>query len=254
MHHALTRFGVVSKLWQKSPRCWRVEITEPQSVATYQQEIGWIGEKAGRFPELSKGRRRSNTGHAPKEAWPLVKQALASKLLSMTELARQAGETTKTGKYAGYNPHTNRGIPHRRLARYAEILGDANLLRLAGPDIYWDEIVAIEPIGEHQVYDLSVPDGANFIAQDICLHNTSLCLSIAEYVAIKEQKPVAIFSLEMSKEQLAMRMLCSQAMVNAHRLRTGQPERAGVGRPGAASCRTCTRRPSSLTTPPRPAP
>ena len=50
---------------------------------------------------------------------------------------------------------------------------------------------------------------------------TSLCLSIAEYVAIKEQKPVAIFSLEMSKEQLAMRMLCSQAMVNAHRLRTG---------------------------------
>ena len=50
---------------------------------------------------------------------------------------------------------------------------------------------------------------------------TSLCLSIAEYVALKEQKPVAIFSLEMSKEQLAMRMLCSQAMVNAHRLRTG---------------------------------
>ncbi len=50
---------------------------------------------------------------------------------------------------------------------------------------------------------------------------TSLCLSIAEHVAIKENKPVAIFSLEMSKEQLAMRMLCSQAQVNAHKLRTG---------------------------------
>ena len=50
---------------------------------------------------------------------------------------------------------------------------------------------------------------------------TSLCLSIAEHVALKEKKAVAIFSLEMSKEQLAMRMLCSQAMVNAHRLRTG---------------------------------
>ena len=59
------------------------------------------------------------------------------------------------------------------------------------------------------------------IAARPSMGKTSLCLSIAEYVAIKEQKPVAIFSLEMSKEQLAMRMLCSQAMVNAHRLRTG---------------------------------
>jgi len=50
---------------------------------------------------------------------------------------------------------------------------------------------------------------------------TSLCLSIAEHVAIKEHKPVAIFSLEMSKEQLALRMLCSQAQVNSHKLRTG---------------------------------
>lgn len=50
---------------------------------------------------------------------------------------------------------------------------------------------------------------------------TSLCLSIAEHVALKENKPVAIFSLEMSKEQLALRMLCSQAQVNSHKLRTG---------------------------------
>ncbi|MDQ2799028.1 MAG: AAA family ATPase, partial [Armatimonadota bacterium] len=50
---------------------------------------------------------------------------------------------------------------------------------------------------------------------------TSLCLSIAEHVAIKEHKPVVIFSLEMSMEQLALRMLCSQAQVNSHKLRTG---------------------------------
>jgi replicative DNA helicase len=50
---------------------------------------------------------------------------------------------------------------------------------------------------------------------------TSLCLSIAEHVALVEKKPVAIFSLEMASEQLALRMLCSQALVNAHKLRTG---------------------------------
>ena len=51
---------------------------------------------------------------------------------------------------------------------------------------------------------------------------TSLCLNIAQYAAIKAKKPVAIFSLEMSKEQLVLRMLCAEAKVDAHRLRTGQ--------------------------------
>lgn len=50
---------------------------------------------------------------------------------------------------------------------------------------------------------------------------TSICLSIAEHVALKEKKAVAIFSLEMSAGQLGLRMLCSQAQVNAHRLRVG---------------------------------
>ena len=60
------------------------------------------------------------------------------------------------------------------------------------------------------------------IAARPSMGKTSLCLSIAEHVALKEKKPVAIFSLEMSKEQLALRMLCSQAKVNSHKLRTGQ--------------------------------
>jgi replicative DNA helicase len=221
VHHALTRFGIVSKLWRKTPRCWRVEITDPQSVTQYQEQIGWVGEKSDRFAGEYRTGRRSNSGHLPQAVWPLVCDAAARLGLSMVELARRSGETTRAGKNAGYNPHIHRGLPQKRLAAYAQVLNDPELLRLANPDIYWDEIVAIEPVGEHKVYDLCVPEGANFIAQDICVHNTSLCLSIAEHVALKEKKPVAIFSLEMSKEQLAMRMLCSQAQVNAHKLRTG---------------------------------
>ncbi|MCM8783581.1 MAG: replicative DNA helicase [Candidatus Omnitrophica bacterium] len=45
--------------------------------------------------------------------------------------------------------------------------------------------------------------------------------SIAEHVGIAEKKPVAIFSLEMSKEQLVQRMLCAHARVDAHKVRTG---------------------------------
>ena len=48
---------------------------------------------------------------------------------------------------------------------------------------------------------------------------TAFALNICQYVAGKEGIPCAIFSLEMSKEQLVTRMLCSEAMINAQKLR-----------------------------------
>jgi replicative DNA helicase len=50
---------------------------------------------------------------------------------------------------------------------------------------------------------------------------TALCLNIAQHAAIATKIPTAIFSLEMSKEQLAIRMLCSEARVDSARLRSG---------------------------------
>ncbi len=50
---------------------------------------------------------------------------------------------------------------------------------------------------------------------------TSLALNIAAHAAITEHIPVAIFSLETSKEQLVLRMLCSEARVDYHKIRTG---------------------------------
>lgn len=45
--------------------------------------------------------------------------------------------------------------------------------------------------------------------------------SVAEHLGITEKAPIAVFSLEMSKEQLVQRMLCSHARVDAHKVRTG---------------------------------
>jgi replicative DNA helicase len=59
------------------------------------------------------------------------------------------------------------------------------------------------------------------VAARPAMGKTSFALGIAQNVAMKEKKPVAIFSLEMSKEQLAQRMLCSEAQVSSHRVRTG---------------------------------
>lgn len=54
---------------------------------------------------------------------------------------------------------------------------------------------------------------------------TAFALNIAQNVAIKAKIPVAIFSLEMSKEQLVQRMLCSEAEVDTQKIRTGNMQR-----------------------------
>lgn len=50
---------------------------------------------------------------------------------------------------------------------------------------------------------------------------TSFALNVAQHLAIKERVPVGIFSLEMSAEQLVMRLLCAEARIDSHRLRRG---------------------------------
>jgi replicative DNA helicase len=63
---------------------------------------------------------------------------------------------------------------------------------------------------------------------------TAFCLNIAQHAAVEEGRSVGIFSLEMSKEQLFLRMLCGQARVDSHRLRTGRLDQAAWRDIGAA--------------------
>jgi len=60
------------------------------------------------------------------------------------------------------------------------------------------------------------------VASRPSMGKTAFCLSTAEHVAIEERIPVGIFSLEMTKSQLAQRMLCSRARFSTHKMRTGR--------------------------------
>ena len=65
------------------------------------------------------------------------------------------------------------------------------------------------------------PSDLIIIAGRPSMGKTAFCLNVAQYAAIENKIPVAVFSLEMSKEQLVIRMLCSEAHVEGTRLRTG---------------------------------
>ena len=68
------------------------------------------------------------------------------------------------------------------------------------------------------------------IAARPSMGKTALCLTIAQNAAVLSGAVVAVFSLEMSKEQLVMRMLSSEAKIDAHRFRTGHLMREEWGR------------------------
>jgi len=66
------------------------------------------------------------------------------------------------------------------------------------------------------------PSDLIIIAARPSMGKTALALNMAQNAAVRAKIPVVLFSLEMSKEQLVQRMLCSEAMVDQQRVRTGE--------------------------------
>jgi replicative DNA helicase len=80
------------------------------------------------------------------------------------------------------------------------------------------------PTGFYDLDDMTSglqPGELIVVAARPSMGKTSFCLNISEHAAVQEGRGVAIFSLEMSKQNLVQNMLCSRARVDAHRLRRG---------------------------------
>ncbi|MCB9029732.1 MAG: replicative DNA helicase [Deltaproteobacteria bacterium] len=103
-------------------------------------------------------------------------------------------------------------------------------------DIVKDSIKHVEKLYDQKELVTGVASGlrdvdkltAGFQASDLIIlaarpsmGKTSLALGIAQNVGIRQNRGVAVFSLEMSKEQLVLRMLCCEARVDSSRVRTG---------------------------------
>jgi replicative DNA helicase len=223
VQHLLLRFGITAKLRQRWVRyrdarrpSWQLEVTDARCIREFAGSIGVFGKESALTRVLAavgEGRRSGNVDRLPAAIWNRI--AAAKGGMSWAELARRCGDCAS-------NLHVGkRGLSRDRLAKMAEVLGDRSLADLARSDVSWDRIESIVPLGEKQVYDLTVPDTHNFVANDICVHNTALALNMAEYAAIKTGKAAAVFSMEMSASQLAFRLISSLGRINQQHLRTG---------------------------------
>jgi replicative DNA helicase len=90
----------------------------------------------------------------------------------------------------------------------------------------WNQTgIAVEPEGLGEYFGFELDGNGLFLLEDMTVtHNTTFAMNIAEHVAVREQTPVAVFSMEMPGEQLAMRMMSSLGRIDQHRVRTGKLE------------------------------
>ena len=239
VQHLLLRFGVIAKRRRRRVErtegvafIWQLEITDAESIVIFATDIGIFAKESalGRVMEALQGRRRqTHRDLIPGVIWARIAHAKGAEPWSC--LARRLSHVEcrdlSASPPSSALPHKEGGSAIERFPRLSPSPGG----RGAGGgglnghgDIGWDRIVAIEPIGARQVYDLTIPETHNFIANDICVHNTSFAMNIAENVAIQSKRPVAVFSMEMPGDSLAMRMMSSLGRIDQHRVRTGRLE------------------------------
>jgi replicative DNA helicase len=108
----------------------------------------------------------TNVDTVPREVWDRVRGVLQEQHVTQREFA-SALQT----QYCGSTMW--RHAPSRsRLTRIAAVLDDAELDILATNDVFWDQVVAIEPLGAEEVYDATVPGEHNFLADGVIVHNS----------------------------------------------------------------------------------
>ena len=152
--------------------CWSVQVSGQHDTSIFLNKIGVLGEHRQSAAKEVQGyidetRVNTNRDIIPAGYWEDIART-AMKELGMTrkELSCKYGSKVILGPSAHYN------ISRIRLLRYAKILRSSTLKMIATSDVYWDKVKSITSIGEHEVYDLTVPNYHNFIANDIIVHNS----------------------------------------------------------------------------------
>jgi replicative DNA helicase len=232
VQHLLLRFGILAKIREKphayatlSCLPWELEILDRASLETFAMEIGIFGKESQLADVdacLASKRRHSNRDSLPRSVNRYVRAVKGER--SWRSLFEASGHRLPESGNLHLSGRSERCLSRARAAELAAVLEDDYLANLAESDLYWDEIVEITPLGRRQVYDLTVEGTHNFVAEDVCVHNTTFAMNLVEHAVIASDKPVMVFSMEMPAESLMLRMLSSLGRIDQTRVRTGQLE------------------------------
>jgi replicative DNA helicase len=144
-----------------------------QDIMTFANVVGAVGDyKTAALRDscayLSVRDANTNRDVIPREVWrSIAVPAMQRNGITLRGMQKGLGMSFMgTGLY-------KQNVSRERVARLAKAVGGDEVLdALASSDVYWDEIRSITPDGVEEVFDLTVPGPANFVANDIVVHNS----------------------------------------------------------------------------------
>ncbi len=175
VQHLLLRLGIFSTLrtipHKKYRPMYHVYIEGSVMQIRFCELIGSYGKRGSIVPELLKKLKlinpNTNTDIIPREAWRILIEPIKESLqISWRDFAKKIDMA-----YCGSALFKN-GLSRNRMLRVAEAFSSEPLCKIAQSDIYWDKIESIISLGEEEVFDATVPETHNFIANDIVVHNS----------------------------------------------------------------------------------
>jgi replicative DNA helicase len=178
----LLRLGIVARLRHAASArgVWQVDVSGGEAQARFLATVGAFGPRTAAAAALSKALHgkvlNPNRDTLPKEIFDHVRAS--AKAAGVTHRALAAARGTTYGGTAHF-----RFAPSRRtIASYAAILDDPALDRRATDDVFWDDVVSIEPVGTAEVFDLTVPGPASWLADGVVMHNSGAIEQDADLV------------------------------------------------------------------------
>ncbi|WP_247685826.1 replicative DNA helicase [Micromonospora sp. C31] len=170
----LLRYGITARIKvvpvERHRPQYTLDVSGRDDQLRFLREIGVHGDRALNCAELltSLTAMRSNTNvdTVPREVWGRVREILAENGMTHREFAAAIDSQFCGSTLWKHAPSRS------RLAKIASVLDAADLDLHATNDIFWDEIVSIESLGSHDVFDATVLGTHNFIANGIATHNS----------------------------------------------------------------------------------
>jgi len=171
----LLRFGIIARIKHittaESPRGWfTADISGADQQRLFVTDIGAFGprlESAIKLKAiLSKTIGNTNVDTLPEEVFEYIRAAMRQQGMSQRQMANRRGTA-----YGG-SAHFNFAPSRDTLLSYAEILDDDRLRTISRDELFWDRVVAVEPAGEEEVFDLTVPGNACWLADGLVSHNS----------------------------------------------------------------------------------
>jgi replicative DNA helicase len=169
----LLRFGIVARLRTVIKQGYHpvhtVDVAGSDHQIRFLDDIGAFGpriEPARRLRERLRAiRQNTNVDTLPIEIFAEIKNRMKDIGISQRQMAGLRGTAYGGTSHFSFSPSRD------TVATYAHWLGD-DLNQWAESDLFWDRVVAIEPDGEEDVYDLTVPGEACWLADGIVSHNS----------------------------------------------------------------------------------